>query len=113
MRHAGGHAGALLCAVNFQLTDHAVDRYLERVDSTVSRADAVRCLEDALKTATRMRELSKKGHPQLFVGGPPAFIIIFKERDRRDKNPQKAVIVATVRLPDVEPQSVNTGDPWD
>jgi hypothetical protein len=82
---------------HFVLTEHAIDRYLERYDSTLTREEVVRALRDNSPRAVRLRRKTRSGLER-WVLDEPRMVLLANRQDPKRPND---LIVVTI-LPDVD-----------
>ncbi len=86
----------------FVFTQHAIDRFLQRCDGSMSRDDVTAALHRGAMGANRLREKTKHGQERWKFHDPPVTVIV-----KRDPG-QYGTLVGVTILPNQDTDDSNT-----
>lgn len=95
-----------------EITQHACEQYIRRVDRTLSLSQAHELLTKHVPFAAPLKVKTPKGDEQWRLDEPCACILVIKrdERDARRGNAGARVVVTVLELRDVVPDAYDFGN---
>lgn len=82
--------------MKFQLTSHAIDRYIERSGESMTYQQAAARLDAGLDAATRCGKTEKGQHVFALAGTPPMYAVVKMGVGRFDANTKGGVVVTVL-----------------